>query len=182
MPPRFSALEQTNGRTYRYFSNLPIDSDEIVTLPKQPAFSAVMSADQLNIPINATTTVQFDTEKFDRKADFNTGTFAFTAPVTGIYLLGTIVGVTAIDISSVLSYSVQIVAGMDVYEVQSVNPSQIFAADSAMHFNGSILVSLAAEQTAKVQLEISNSGASQADILATSSGAIKSTFWGYLVA
>ena len=159
-----------------------IDSNAIVTLPRQPAFSVMMSADQLNLPIDTTTVVQFDTEKFDRNADFDTGTFAFTAPKAGVYLVGTIVGITAIDSAAATGLSVEIVAGSDVYVVQNINPANTFNADSALSFSGSVLVNLNASQTCFVRVDVGNSGASQADVLRATGGDIKSVFWGYLAA
>ena len=159
-----------------------IDSNEIVTPPRQPAFSVTMSADQLNLPINTTTVVQFDTEKFDRNSNYDTGTFTFTAPKAGVYLIGTIVAITAIDASAATGLSVEIVAGSDVYVVQNINPANTFNADSALSFNGSVLVNLNASQTCFVRVDVGNAGASQADVLRATGGEIKSVFWGYLVA
>ena len=66
---------------------MSIDSTGAVTKPLQPSFSVNMSAVQSNIAASTEVTIQFDTEIFDTNADFNTGTYTFTAPVTGKYLL-----------------------------------------------------------------------------------------------
>ena len=47
--------------------------------------------------INTVHTVQFDEEKFDQNADFNTTNYTFTAPVTGKYQLNTQVYLFNID-------------------------------------------------------------------------------------
>ena len=65
-----------------------IDSAGHVTMPNQSAFSAQANAELSNIPTNnSVQTVKLGTEIFDLNADFNTGTYTFTAPVTGKYLL-----------------------------------------------------------------------------------------------
>jgi len=66
---------------------MTIDSIGAVTKPLQPAFNVNLSADQTDLAINGRRTIEFDTERFDVNADFNTGTYTFTAPVTGKYQL-----------------------------------------------------------------------------------------------
>ena len=69
-------------------TGLAIDSAGHVTMPNQSAFSAQANAELSNIPTNnSEQTVKLGTEIFDLNADFNTGTYTFTAPVTGKYLL-----------------------------------------------------------------------------------------------
>ena len=66
--------------------HMSIDSTGAVTKPLQPAFYAEISGgNQDNIAINTATTVLLNSEVFDVNADFNTGTYTFTAPVTGKY-------------------------------------------------------------------------------------------------
>jgi len=67
-------------------NRLSIDSTGAVTMPNQPAFSVYNNTAQDNIG-SAWTTINMDTEIFDQNSDFNTGTYKFTAPVTGKYLL-----------------------------------------------------------------------------------------------
>ena len=76
----YSFSLETSGNTA-----LTIDSTGAITKPLQPAFSAYMSADMTDITTNTDHTIIFDTERFDVNADFNTGTYTFTAPVTGKY-------------------------------------------------------------------------------------------------
>lgn len=59
-----------------------------INYPLQPAFRAQITAVQNNVTGDGTTyTVQFNTEIFDQNGDFDTGTYTFTAPVTGRYML-----------------------------------------------------------------------------------------------
>jgi len=64
---------------------IKMDAAGIVTKPLQPSFLAYPNAEQSNIG-TGTTTIEHNTEAFDTNADFNTGTYTFTAPVTGIYI------------------------------------------------------------------------------------------------
>jgi len=60
------------------------------TLPLQSAFYAYLSGSPTNVTGDLTTyTIAFDSEIFDQNGDFNTGTYTFTAPVTGRYYLST---------------------------------------------------------------------------------------------
>ena len=63
-----------------------IDANGHITMPLQPAF-LVNAAAMSNIAIDGARTVTFSSEVFDQNADFNTGTYTFTAPVTGKYYL-----------------------------------------------------------------------------------------------
>jgi hypothetical protein len=60
-----------------------------ITMPSQPAFHATLSANQENLAIYGSRTIEFDTERYDIGSNFNTGTYTFTAPITGKYCLTT---------------------------------------------------------------------------------------------
>ena len=66
---------------------ISIDSTGAVKLPLQPGCRITMSASQLNLPQATFTKIQFNTEVYDTNNDFNTTTYAFTAPVIGNYLV-----------------------------------------------------------------------------------------------
>ena len=57
-----------------------------VTMPLQPCFCATPGGSDINVNSNDHT-VQFSVERFDLNADYNTGTYTFTAPVTGKYFM-----------------------------------------------------------------------------------------------
>lgn len=58
------------------------------TMPLNPAFQVYRNSDQFNVTGDGTVyTVPNNTENFDVGGNYNTGTFTFTAPVTGRYLL-----------------------------------------------------------------------------------------------
>jgi hypothetical protein len=76
------------GSTLGTTSHIVIDEAGIVRMPLQSAFSAQAGSALSNVATNnAVHTVPLSTEIFDLNADFNTGTYTFTAPVTGKYLL-----------------------------------------------------------------------------------------------
>lgn len=66
---------------------LKLDSTGAVTMPSQPAFSVGMVSHQTAIALYGERKAEFDSERFDQNADFNTTTHEFTAPVTGRYQL-----------------------------------------------------------------------------------------------
>ena len=68
-------------------SHIVIDENGHVTKPLQPAFLAQASGAVTNVATNnAISTLVMGTEYFDLNGDYNTGTYTFTAPVTGKYL------------------------------------------------------------------------------------------------
>lgn len=70
----------------------------IRTLPLQPCFSVFVSADVPNFcGDNNDYTVPFNTKNFDTQNSYNTGTYTFTAPVTGKYLLNCRIQMTNIS-------------------------------------------------------------------------------------
>ena len=59
------------------------------TMPLQSAFFCYMSASAANLTGDSTNaTAVFNLERWDQNADFDTGTYTFTAPVTGKYYVG----------------------------------------------------------------------------------------------
>lgn len=68
---------------------MKIDSAGHVTKPLQPSVHVQRASTQANIPVATDQTVEFNSELFDVNSDFNTGTYTFTAPVTGKYLVST---------------------------------------------------------------------------------------------
>ena len=81
------AVSGTADAAITWTDALTIDSAGNVTLPAQPAFNVNLSTSQNDIATGAWTTVLFNNERFDQGSNFNTGTYTFTAPVTGKYQL-----------------------------------------------------------------------------------------------
>ena len=67
-----------------------LDSNDILTNTKTPAFFAYKSATTNNVTGNATAySYVCDTEIFDQANNYNNGTGIFTAPLDGLYSFGT---------------------------------------------------------------------------------------------
>ena len=155
-----------------------IDNDGIVTMPLQPAFLVRPSAAQNNLPINATTTVLFQTEVFDQNADFNNTNAAntFTAPVAGKYQFSFGLYLNNVDTATDYIQALLVTSNRQFNEITDSN--LVFSADATYHWMGfSVLTDMDAADTAIVKVQIPNSGQAQMDLESTAS-----FFSGYLVA
>tara|TARA_R100001440_G_scaffold71101_1_gene93918 strand:- start:374 stop:1144 length:771 start_codon:yes stop_codon:yes gene_type:complete len=86
-----------------------IDANGHVTMPHQSAFSASPSPNLENFAINQYNNVNFNSERFDRNADYNAGgsPSTFTAPVTGIYQLNFHLYILSLDTAATyVQYSI----------------------------------------------------------------------------
>ena len=78
-----------------------IDSAGHVTMPNQPAFSAQVGTQTVNVATDASrNTVGFTTEIFDNNADYDAPNSTFTAPVAGRYQLNALLYVNDSDASA----------------------------------------------------------------------------------
>ena len=151
---------------------LVIDTNGAITKPLQPAFLVRPSTAQNNIPINGNTTVTFATEIFDQNADFSSNTF--TAPVTGRYLLNTVIYGTSLDLDSRYYQLNLTTSNRTYYDVISPPPHD---SDIEFHcFSCTVLADMDANDTATVVFNLPSDGAAQMDIQSDSH------FSGYLVA
>jgi len=151
---------------------LKIDANGHVTMPNQTAFLVIPSTAQNNIPINGNTTVTFATEVFDQNADFASNTF--TAPVTGRYLLNTVIYCTSLDLDSRYYQLNLTTSNRTYYDVISPPPHD---SDIEFHcFSCTVLADMDANDTATVVFNLPSDGAAQMDIQSDSH------FSGYLVA
>jgi hypothetical protein len=145
-----------------------------VTIPLQPAFlvRTGVGGSATNVPINATTIVDFDTEIFDRGADFSTNTF--TAPVTGVYQINFSGVLSAMDTASTY-VEVQIQCSNRSFN-WTIDPD-VFDQD-AVYFpvNISCLADMDASDVAKIAIILPNGGTAQIDLTNNT------YFSGYLVA
>jgi hypothetical protein len=99
-----------------------VSSDEEVTMPLQPCFSAVSTTTVSNVTGDNTVYTQiYNTERFDQNADFD-GTSTFTAPVTGKYLLSARSGSFA-GLSSHSNFSFDINTSNERFKGTNDNPS-----------------------------------------------------------
>jgi len=120
------------------------------TMPLQPAFLAYNNANLANQTGNgAQITVRCNTEFFDQNADFNTGTYTFTAPVTGKYKFD---GVVALYNMTAATDKVllQLITTGNTYNLW--NTSGLPSVDGIMTAQGSILVDMTATDTAYLRI------------------------------
>ena len=152
-------------------TKMKITNDGAVTKPNNPAFLVQLSSEQTNVAINSAQTVLFASEVFDHGSNFNTGTYIFTAPVTGTYQLNVSLYMTAIDSASDY-YQLNIDTSNRDYPY-TIDPGQ-FAGDLTYYtITISVLADMDVNDTAFVSLRYDN-GTAQTDI---STG---SYFSGYL--
>jgi hypothetical protein len=150
-----------------------IDTNGHVTMPTQPAFSAIATG-QTDLAASSVLQIGFaGSERFDQNSDFNTSNSTFTAPVTGKYQFNVGIRVKAIDTGA--GY-VLIRLNTSNANYDHIFDSDEFSSDLDFSFFAfSILADMDASDTCIVQF-FQNGGTQQADI----DGA--SYFNGYLVA
>jgi len=74
------------------------------TMALQPSFYAYSASGQTNVTGTGNViTIVLDTEVFDQGSDFNTGTYTFTSPVNGRYVLESSISGRAIGASTTVS-------------------------------------------------------------------------------
>ena len=126
---------------------LKIDANGHITKPLQPCFSAHPSSTQENLSINAYSTINFATERFDKNGDFD-GTSTFTAPVTGSYQLSLHLYMLSVDTgASYLQFSIKT---SNKEYVQILDPN--FSSDlTYYHMSISVVADMDANDTAFVR-------------------------------
>jgi len=149
--------------------------DGAITMPSQPAFSAYINAIQYNLGVGLYVDLQFNAETFDQGNDFNTGTYEFTAPVTGKYQLQVYTRMSAIDTAAAYT-RINIATSNRTYNTID-DPN--YTSDLSYHTQKiMVLADMDAGDTAKVQFYQSG-GSAIADAI---NGVNSSNFSGYLVA
>ena len=161
---------QTGGTNH-----LIIDGNGHVTMPKQSCFH-VSGSRQNNVPKNATTDIQFNSERFDLNGDFDTSNYTFTAPVTGKYQINIVLRYDNGDMDNSY-YSLYLVTSNATYR-PCIHTQLSWDQDpDYFNMNGALVVDMDAGDTAKLRLGIPNLGADQVDLELP-----ESIFSGYLVA
>ncbi len=138
--------------------------------PTQPAFQVIPASNQVDIPINATTTIVFGTERFDIGGNFASNTF--TAPVTGKYHLEVSLDLVLMDIDND-SYTLNLVTSNKTY-VNYYRVDVEISGDQRGNMSLSVLADMDASDTATISFTIPNAGANQVDV------STASYFSGYL--
>ena len=151
-----------------------IDATGAVTMPLQPCFR-VGSGTQDNVAVSANVNVIFSNEIFDTNADFNTGTYTFTAPVTGKYQFEVLLRIDNAD--TAYSYIQMVLGGSNRNTtMDTLSPvSNFMSADGEVSLRGSAILDMDTNDTAIVRIRMQG-GTAQADI--NSDG---SYFMGHLI-
>jgi len=148
-----------------------------VRMPLQPAFLAFLNAAQNNVTGNAAVyTIHFDLEIYDQNADYNNGTYTFTSPVTGKYILDAEISVNDLAAAHTLGTTIIVTSNRN-YQIDQINIGAVKNVDNAYTACGGTIADMDAGDTATVTLQISN-GILQVDM---QSGGIMNYFCGELL-
>jgi len=166
----------TAGQLQGYTSTPPTAGDTgIVVLPGQPAFAAILGAEQANATGAGTNyTVPFNTTRLNQGTVFNTSNYTFTAPVTGQYLLTAVVGYSGRTTSAGETTLKFVTSNLTWVMIQNFSLANGFSAVA------SIIADMDASDTCTVVLNINSEASDVIDIQGDSSG--RTNFCGCLIA
>jgi hypothetical protein len=141
-------------------------------------FLVYNSATDLNVTGAGTTaTVEFDSQIKNESNVFNTTTDTFTAPVTGTYQMSGAVAV--IDLTAAMTAGDLILNTSNRAYQTTINPGAARNASNGLSWPFSFVVDMDANDTAIVQILISNGAGNTADVYGAS---VLFTVWGgYLI-
>jgi len=139
-----------------------------ITMPSQPAFfvkpAGESGSTRTDLAINASHTIDFDSEEFDIGGNFTGDTF--TAPVTGKYQLNLLLNFSDFDTDFGYIWISFITSNTTIYAQIASGAQQ--RADGYAAYSGSVLCDMDAGDTAFIRAEISNAGAAQLNVLSSS--------------
>ena len=160
-----------------YGSTVLQADDDGVTKPKHPSFLAHAASNQNNLSND--TTVNFATEVYDVRNNYNNSTSTFTAPLTGKYLLGFHLRLASIDISATRYFFSIVTSNRNYITDIFTSDSNAFNGDlSYWSVGGTVVADMDASDTAHIQF-FQTGGAAQTDVYGTSNP--QSRFYGYLL-
>ena len=154
---------------------IKVDGSGHVTKPLQPSFLLEVES-QDNIATNSNLTVKHSNEIFDIGSNFNTGTYQFTAPVTGKYQFNVSIRLDNIDTAADY-YQTRLSMSNRTITIDTIDPGG-FSTDILYYQGGSSVVAdMDANDTAHVQVRQQN-GTAQTDVNSTFDGTF---FSGHLI-
>lgn len=137
------------------------DSSGRTTNTVQPLFVVNRTSSASNVTGDGTTyTIIFTATRMNVGSSYDTGTGIFTAPITGKYLFTFSFGLTA-TIANTAAYA-QLVTTGRTFEFQRRNVGALFTAGGWLDFQGSVVTSMTASDTAYVTITSSGSTLSSA--------------------
>jgi len=133
------------------------------TMPLHPAFYAYLSGSPTNVTGDTTAyTVAYDSETFDQGGDFNTGTYTFTAPVTGRYYLCAAISAYDYDAAAYAESVINVITSNHNFCVARFSGSmyETRSGIGTIRSCGSATTDMDAADTAYVTLTVSNAAKS----------------------
>ena len=148
------------------------------TMPLQPAFSAYLSSTANDVTGDATVyTVAFNTKIFDQQTNYNTGTYTFTAPVTGHYIFSVIYLIGGLTASHTRGYNGIVTTSKSFY-TDTMNYTALKNPSNQLAVNNAVFVAMTAGDTAYAAIGVDN-GTKVVDIIGSS--APNTVFQGALI-
>lgn len=167
-----SGIVKYDGTRLVTSSAATIDSSNRLQNTAQPCFRATFAAGASNVTGDGTSyQVAWSATSFDQGSNFTTGASAvFTAPVAGKYLFTAHVSFTGVVVANTLD--ILLIASGTTFDV-----SRATGLSGTQILSGSIIVSMAANDTAQVNI-VASGGTKVVGVQASASN---SGFYGYLV-
>lgn len=150
-------------------------TDTALTRPVQPHFCAYLSADAPNLTGGgANATIPFNSLYFSA-GGFNTGTYTYTCPTTGIYMFG--VTLTWYNVPAPTTCTCGFFTTAYFYDGAYFNGANLKTAGNMVTQTFTLTTSMTAGNTIYVRA----AGVGSTNTMGAKSGDA-STFWGYLIA
>lgn len=145
-----------------------------ITKPLQPCFCAKLTADVPNLTGNSTTiTVPYNTLYFG--SGFDTATFTYTAPITGIYIFGCTVTYYSVPTPTICTVGIR--TTLKFYDGNYSRGQNLKTSTNLLSYNYIITAPMTVGDTAYVE----SNGIGSTKTMGVLSGDA-SIFWGYLIA
>ena len=123
-----------------------------------PSFYAGVSTTPTNVTGDGTSyTILFDAIQFNTGSYYDASTGIFTAPYAGVYLLTAAVAMTDLDAAMTRGFATIVMDGADDFVIFDLDIGGARNVAGTFCASGSVIVSLAATNTAKVIVQIDNS-------------------------